>query len=75
MMKKAISKVTWCWRAWAGERYAKTGAPRFWLLLTVVMLVLGVNKQLDFQTLLIGMGRSAARGEGSEGQWAQASSG
>jgi hypothetical protein len=53
-----------CWRAWAGERYAKIGAPRFWLLLTVVMLVLGVNKQLDFQTLLIGVGRSAARGEG-----------
>lgn len=39
--------------------------PLLWLLLTLILLLLGLNKQLDLQSFLTGVGRSAAR----EGGW------
>lgn len=51
-----------CWRA-----YRAAGAPParrqewFWALLALLMLVLGLNKQLDLQTALIHAGRAVVR--------------
>lgn len=41
---------------------------RFWLALAVMMLALGLNKQLDLQTLLTQVGREIARSGGWYGQ-------
>jgi len=38
-----------------------TGRPRFWLVLAVGLVLLGINKQLDFQTLLVDLARDLAR--------------
>jgi hypothetical protein len=37
---------------------------RFWFWLMLFLLFLGINKQLDFQTLLTDVGRAMARNEG-----------
>jgi hypothetical protein len=37
---------------------------RFWWLVAAMLLLLGLNKQLDLQTQLTAVGRSLARGEG-----------
>jgi hypothetical protein len=37
---------------------------QFWLAMTVIFLCLGINKQLDLQSLLTEIGRAAARSEG-----------
>lgn len=39
-------------------------ASRFWFVLAVSMILLGLNKQLDLQTLLTQLGRAIARIEG-----------
>lgn len=39
--------------------------PLLWLILAIILLALGLNKQLDLQSFLTGIGRSAAR----EGGW------
>jgi hypothetical protein len=53
---------------WAAERRAgrqgQTASPLFWMVLTASLLFLGVNKQLDLQTLLSDVGRRMARAEG-----------
>ncbi len=53
---------------WNNERKAKsrgqTASPLFWFVLTVSLLFLGINKQLDLQTLLNDIGRRMARSEG-----------
>lgn len=36
----------------------------FWLSLTIILVFLGINKQLDFQTLLIQLGREFAKSHG-----------
>ena len=47
-----------CW--WASTRAPK-GERRFWQLLTLVMVFLCINKQLDLQTLLTDAGRVEAK--------------
>src|ERR1051325_4494275 len=39
-------------------------AARCWLSIALMLALLGINKQLDLQTLLIELGRRAARAEG-----------
>jgi hypothetical protein len=39
-------------------------SPRFWLILAVLLLLLGINKQLDLQTLLNDVGRRIAKTQG-----------
>lgn len=41
---------------------------RLWLALTIILLVLGINKQLDLQALLTEVARAAAKDEGWYGQ-------
>jgi hypothetical protein len=41
---------------------------RWWLALSAILLVLGINKQLDLQSLLTEVGRAAAKTEGWYGQ-------
>jgi len=57
-----------CTIVWAAERTAnrrgQTASPLFWLVLTVSLLFLGINKQLDLQTLLNDVGRRMAKSEG-----------
>ena len=50
-----------CW--WASRR-APSGERRFWLLLTLIMAFLCINKQLDLQTLLTDAGRVEAKVHG-----------
>ncbi len=50
-----------CW--WASTR-APSRERRFWLLLTVIMVFLCINKQLDLQTLLTDAGRIEAKVHG-----------
>ena len=56
-----------CWVAWRRERLAarlipaSPLRPAFWLVLAVAMAVLGVNKQLDLQSLFTQIGREAAQ--------------
>ncbi|MGZ3390281.1 MAG: hypothetical protein ACXVCF_11885 [Isosphaeraceae bacterium] len=57
-----------CAIVWVAERKAnrrgQTASPLFWLVLTVSLLFLGINKQLDLQTLLNDVGRRMARSGG-----------
>ena len=57
-----------CAIVWAAERKAnrrgQTASPLFWMVLTVSLLFLGINKQLDLQTLLNDVGRRMARSGG-----------
>jgi hypothetical protein len=41
---------------------------RFWLAIAAVLLILGINKQLDLQSLLTAVGRVVAKAEGWYGQ-------
>jgi hypothetical protein len=50
-----------CWRA---SRRGPARERRFWLLLTAVMALLCLNKQLDLQTLFTDIGRVEARAHG-----------
>ena len=57
-----------CGRVWLADRRAvrrgSPGSPIFWMVLTVLLLLLGINKQLDLQTLLNDVGRRMAKAEG-----------
>ena len=53
-----------CLRAALVRQYAGAGEPSVWRASAGLLIFLGVNKQLDFQTLLIVIGRAAARTEG-----------
>jgi hypothetical protein len=63
-----LAAATACAIVWAAERKTnrrgQTSSPLFWLVLTVSLLFLGINKQLDLQTLLNDVGRRMARSEG-----------
>ena len=48
----------------AGRRTAVSGERRFWWLTSAMMLVLGLNKQLDLQTQLTAFARILAREQG-----------
>jgi hypothetical protein len=48
----------------ATERHAQRLMRRLWAITTVVLVVLGVNKQLDLQSLLIELARERARAQG-----------
>jgi hypothetical protein len=52
-----------CWRAYRAASASPAQARAwFWALLALLMLVLGLNKQLDLQTALIHAGRAVVRG-------------
>ena len=53
-----------CFRVWMVRRRAADHGTLFWLALALFMLLLGVNKQLDLQTLLTEVGRGLARRQG-----------
>lgn len=62
----AFALCLWTWKReddrWlAGVRGLR---PRFWLAMAAGLLVLGVNKQLDLQTLVSVLGRRAAKSMG-----------
>ena len=49
---------------WRNTRSGRAGCPWFWLVLTVLLALLGINKQLDLQTLLTQTGRDLALSQG-----------
>lgn len=57
-----------CWSVWRKEqravRRSSIGSPSFWMILTLLMLFLGINKQLDLQSLLTDIGRRMAKADG-----------
>jgi hypothetical protein len=53
-----------CWREFQAAREYRGSTPVFWMVLTLLLLLLGINKQLDLQTLLNDIGRRKARAEG-----------
>jgi hypothetical protein len=57
-----------CGNTWLLERRAmrqgRTACPVFWMILTFLLFFLGINKQLDLQTLLNDLGRIKAHAEG-----------
>ncbi len=54
-----------CYAAWKSERRRPMPAkPRFWFALTVALVLLGINKQLDIQTLFTEVGRIVLRHQG-----------
>ena len=57
-----------CGLVWAADRRARRqgwpGSPVFWITLALLLVLLGINKQLDLQTLLGDIGRRKARAEG-----------
>ena len=57
-----------CGLVWVTDRQAVRtrgrGSPGFWMVLTVLLLLLGINKQLDLQTLLNDVGRRTAKAQG-----------
>jgi hypothetical protein len=57
-----------CWREFQAARDRRSSSPVFWLVLTLLLLFLGINKQLDLQTLLNDIGRRKARAEGWYGE-------
>ena len=58
-----------CWRAGRAQARTKPDSSRhFWWLLTLGLVALGVNKQLDLQTWLTETGRQLARAQGWYGQ-------
>jgi hypothetical protein len=54
------------WGAWRSEadRRRRRGRTAFWTILTLFMLLLGVNKQLDLQTWLYLSGKAMAQRQG-----------
>jgi hypothetical protein len=46
------------------QQQGRLATPIFWMILTVLLLFLGINKQLDLQTLLNDIGRKKAKAEG-----------
>ena len=57
-----------CAMVWAADRRARRhgrpGSPAFWMTVAVLLLFLGINKQLDLQTLLNDYGRRKAKADG-----------
>lgn len=53
-----------CLRAALVRQHAGAGESSAWRAAAGLLIFLGINKQLDFQTLLIVIGRAAARTEG-----------
>ena len=52
-----------CWERAAVKR-GELGTPLFWSILTTLLILLGLNKQLDLQTLVTIFGRRLARAFG-----------
>ena len=57
-----------CGGVWAADRRSirqgRLASPLFWMVLTLLLLFLGINKQLDLQTLLNDVGRRLAKSQG-----------
>ncbi len=51
-------------QSWRASRVGPLGERRFWLGLVIILIALGVNKQLDLQTMLTQWGREIARADG-----------
>ena len=61
-----LAAAGFCIYAWLQEKRSgpRGVIPRFWLVLAILMALLGINKQLNFQTLLGQIGREAVEDEG-----------
>jgi hypothetical protein len=61
-----ITVVVYFLAAWlcARARHAPSPEGHWWLVMSVLMLCLGINKQLDLQSLLTEIGRDVARAQG-----------
>lgn len=53
-----------CWRTAAAERRIAGRNPWFWRIFAVLLLLLGINKQLDLQSLITVVGRKMAVEQG-----------
>ncbi len=57
-----------CFANWRGELRARRQGfranPVFWFVLSILLLLLGINKQLDLQTLLQNIGRQISKDQG-----------
>jgi hypothetical protein len=53
-----------CWRTAAAERRISERNPWFWRIFAVLLLLLGINKQLDLQSLITVIGRKMAAKQG-----------
>lgn len=62
----SLALCLWAWRREDARWLAGTRGlrPRFWLAMAAAMLLLGLNKQLDLQTLVSVVGRRAAKSMG-----------
>ncbi len=60
----AMCVTAWKREDWAFLRGGRGLRPRFWLLAGAAMLALGLNKQLDLQTLATSLGRGLAKSQG-----------
>ncbi|RLS61732.1 MAG: hypothetical protein DWH97_12800 [Planctomycetota bacterium] len=57
--------VAWlAYRAWRGERGTHTKLARAWFVLMLLLLLLGINKQVDMQTLATQIARTIAKDNG-----------
>jgi hypothetical protein len=53
-----------CWRTGAAEKKLSARSPWFWRVFAVLLLLLGINKQLDLQSLITVVGRKMAAEQG-----------
>jgi hypothetical protein len=63
----AAAACLYAWRLEARAAHGRSSStiiPRFWLVLGILLGLLGINKQLNFQTLLGDVGRNAAEEQG-----------
>ena len=68
-LRAFLDGLRWLWRGLGGPQRresvpAPDRVPALWAGLTVMLLLLGINKQLDIQTLFTDIGRLAAQSEG-----------
>lgn len=58
-----------CFFAWRVERRAGQRRPMLWLSLCVLLVLLGINKQLDLQLFIARIGKDVVTHEGWRGKW------
>jgi hypothetical protein len=59
-----MALCVWAFRSCSGEGAGHAHARRFWCIVAATLFLLGINKQLDLQTLLWHTGRAVAKSQG-----------
>ena len=59
-----LTAALMCLRAWRMRSRDSQPSARLWPIVMLILLGLGINKQLDFQSLMIEIGRDLAREQG-----------